>query len=62
MKQIMIVLLAAAVLFFMMPMSEGFSALAEEKDPFHFATFGEARNASMRTVVEENALDCVYGD
>ena len=62
MKQIMIVLLAAAVLFSMMPMSEGFSALAEEKDPFHFATFGEARNAAMMTVGEENARDCVSGE
>ena len=62
MKQIMIVLLAAAVLFSMMPMSEGFSALAEEKDPFHFATFGEARNAAMRTVGEENARDCISGE
>ena len=61
MKKLITVLLAA-VLFAVIPMSEGFSALAEEKDPFHFATFGEARNAAMSTVGEENVRDRVSGE
>ena len=42
--------LLAAVLFSMMPMAEGLSAMADEKDSFHFATFSEAVNEAMKTV------------
>ena len=48
MKKLIMVLLAV-VLFTVIPMSEDSSAMAGEKDSFHFATFGEAVNEAMET-------------
>ncbi len=54
--------LFAAVLFSMISMAEGFSAMADEKGPFHFATFGEAVNEAMKTTDEGDAPYCVSSE
>ena len=62
MKRIIMVLLTAAVLISMMPMAEGSTAAADEKDPFHFAAFEDAVNAAMKTIDEGDAPYCVSGE
>ena len=61
MKKLITVLLAA-VLFAVIPMSEDSSAMAGEKDSFHFATFGEAVNEAMETADEGTAPYCVSSE
>jgi hypothetical protein len=51
----LITVLLAAVLFAVIPMSEDSSAMAEEEDSFHFATFDEAVNEAMKTADEGTA-------
>lgn len=62
MKKLIMVLLTAAVLFSMMPMAEGSSVMADEKDSFHFAAFSEAVSAAMETVDEGDAPYCVSSE
>lgn len=61
MKKLIMVLLAA-VLFTVIPMSEDSSAMAGEKDSFHFATFGEAVNEAMETADEGTAPYCISSE
>lgn len=61
MKKLITVLLTA-VLFAVIPMSEDSSAMAEEEDSFHFATFGEAVNEAMKTADEGAAPYCVSSE
>ena len=61
MKKLITVLLAA-VLFAVIPMSEDSSAMAEEEDSFHFATFGEAVNEAKKTADEGTAPYCISSE
>jgi len=58
----LIMVLLAAVLFTVIPMSEDSSAMAGEKDSFHFATFGEAVNEAMETADEGTAPYCISSE
>jgi len=55
-------LFAAAVLFSTAAFAEGPSVIANEKTPFHFASFEEAVNAAMKTVEEGDSSYCISSE